>query len=162
VRLHDGSRVLNISPRDLGDPSFRVDLGLEYNYLAGAMANGIASEALVISMAKSGMLGFFGAAGLSLERVSAAIQSIKSALGSLPFGFNLIHSPNEPLHEEAIANLYIREEIRLVEASAFLDLTIPLIAYRLHGIHQDAMGNIVTPNRVVAKVSRIEVATRFF
>lgn len=162
MRLHDGSRVLNISPRDLGDPSFRVDLGLEYNYLAGAMANGIASEALVISMAKSGMLGFFGAAGLSLERVSAAIQSIKSTLGSLPFGFNLIHSPNEPLHEEAISNLYIREEIRLVEASAFLDLTLPLIAYRLHGIHQDAMGNIVTPNRVVAKVSRIEVATRFF
>ena len=54
MRLHDGSRVLNISPRDLGDPSFRVDLGLEYNYLAGAMANGIASEALVISMAKIG------------------------------------------------------------------------------------------------------------
>lgn len=162
MRVLDGSRVLNISPRNLGDPSFRVDLGLEYNYLAGAMANGIASEELVIAMGRAGMLGFFGAAGLSVERVTAAIHKIKTALGSLPFGFNLIHSPNEPLHEEAIANLYLAEEIRLVEASAYLDLTLPLVAYRLHGIHEDSQGNIVTPNRVVGKVSRIEVATKFF
>jgi hypothetical protein len=73
------------------------------------------------------MLGFFGAAGLSLSRVEDAIQRLKSEVPNKPFGFNLIHSPNEPRHEMAIAELYLREEIRLVEASAYLDLTLPLI-----------------------------------
>ncbi|MFM7098809.1 MAG: PfaD family polyunsaturated fatty acid/polyketide biosynthesis protein [Gemmataceae bacterium] len=153
---------MTIRPQDLGDPSFRSDLGLEYNYLAGAMANGIASVELVAAMARTGMLGFFGAAGLSFSRVEDAIRRLKSEIPDKPFGFNLIHSPNEPRHEMAIAELYIREEIRLVEASAFLDLTLPLIHYRLHGIHRDASGNVVTPNRVIGKVSRIEVATKFF
>lgn len=153
---------MTIRPQDLGDPSFRSDLGLEYNYLAGAMANGIASVELVAAMARTGMLGFFGAAGLSFSRVEDAISRLKSEIPDKPFGFNLIHSPNEPRHEMAIAELYIREEIRLVEASAFLDLTLPLIHYRLHGIHRDASGNVVTPNRVIGKVSRIEVATKFF
>ncbi len=153
---------MTIRPQDLGDPSFRSDLGLEYNYLSGAMANGIASVELVAAMARTGMLGFFGAAGLSFSRVEDAIRRLKSEIPDKPFGFNLIHSPNEPRHEMAIAELYIREEIRLVEASAFLDLTLPLIHYRLHGIHRDASGNVVTPNRVIGKVSRIEVATKFF
>ena len=153
---------MTIRPQDLGDPSFRSDLGLEYNYLAGAMANGIASVELVAAMARTGMLGFFGAAGLSLSRVEDAIHRLKSEVPNKPFGFNLIHSPNEPRHEMAIAELYLREEIRLVEASAYLDLTLPLILYRLHGIYRDAKGNVVTPNRVIGKVSRIEVATKFF
>ena len=34
--------------------------------------------------------------------------------------------------------------------------------YRLHGIHRDSSGNVVTPNRVIAKVSRIEVGSKFF
>ena len=157
-----GSSAMTIMPQDLGDPSFRSDLGLEYNYLAGAMANGIASVELVAAMARTGMLGFFGAAGLSLSRVEDAIHRLKSEVPNKPFGFNLIHSPNEPRHEMAIAELYLREEIRLVEASAYLDLTLPLILYRLHGIYRDAKGNVVTPNRVIGKVSRIEVATKFF
>ncbi len=151
-----------IRPEDLGDPSFRVDLGLEFNYLAGAMANGIASVELVVALARTGMLGFFGAAGLSLSKVEAAISQLKSEIPHKPFGFNLIHSPNEPRHELAIAELYLREQIRLVEASAYLDLTLPLVLYSLHGIYRNSSGNIVTPNRVVGKVSRIEVAAKFF
>src|SRR5205085_9797820 len=38
----------------------------------------------------------------------------------------------------------------------------PLVRYRLHGVHRDATGRIVTPNRVIGKVSRVEVATKFF
>ena len=32
----------------------------------------------------------------------------------------------------------------------------------MHGIHADAEGRIVTPNRIIAKVSRVEVASKFF
>ena len=146
----------------LGDPGFRTDYGLRYAYLAGAMANGIASESIVEAMAKAGMLGFFGAAGLSLERVSAAIDRLQGSLRDLPHGFNLIHSPNESDHEAAVADLYIRRGVKLVEASAYLRLTPAIVRYRLHGILKLPDGRIHTPNRVIAKVSRIEVATRFF
>jgi len=78
---------------------------LRYAYVAGAMANGIGSVDIVAAMSRAGMLGFFGAAGLGLERVEAAIDRLRADLGTVPsspFGFNLIHSPNEPDLEAAV------------------------------------------------------------
>jgi PfaD family protein len=149
-------------PEDLGDAGFCRDHGLRYPYLAGAMANGIGSADIVEAMGRAGMLAFFGAAGLPPAVVEAAVVRISRSLGELPFGFNLIHSPNEPHLENTIVELYLRRGVRLVEASAYLDLTLPVARYRLHGIHADAAGRVVTPNRVIAKVSRVEVATKFF
>jgi PfaD family protein len=151
-----------VPPTQLGDAGFRADHRLQYAYVTGAMANGIASEELVEAVSRAGMLGFFGAAGLSPNRVEQAIHRLQTNLGEQPFGFNLIHSPHEPLLEAAVVDLYIRHGIRLVEASAYLDLTLPLVRYRVHGIHRNAQGDIVTPHRVVGKVSRIEVASKFF
>ena len=147
---------------DLGDPSFCADHGLRYPYVAGAMANGIASAELVEAMARAGMLAFFGSAGLSLPVVEAAVRRLARTAGDLPYGFNLIHSPNEPALENAVVDLYLRHGVRLVEASAYLDLTPALVRYRLHGIRRDDDGSVVVPNRVIAKVSRVEVATKFF
>ena len=48
-----------------------------------------------------------------------------------------------------------------MEASAFLDLTLPVVRYRVAGIHRDSRGRIVAPNRIIAKVSRVEVASKF-
>jgi trans-AT polyketide synthase, acyltransferase and oxidoreductase domains len=84
-----------LRPECLGDRSFCADHRLRYAYVAGAMANGIASTALVEAMGRAGMLGFFGAAGLSLGRVEAAMDQLTGTMGDAPFGFNLIHSPNE-------------------------------------------------------------------
>ncbi len=146
----------------LGDSSFVSDHRLRYPYVAGAMANGIASVEIVEAMSRAGMLGFFGAAGLPLERIDEAISRLQQSLGERPFGFNLIHSPNEPDHEAATVDLYLHRGVHLVEASAYLDLTLPVVRYCLHGIHRDEDGRVITPNRVIAKVSRIEVATKFF
>ena len=150
-----------IRVENLGDPRFCEDHGLRYPYAAGAMANGIASEEIVVAMANAGMLGFFGAAGLHPDRVTAAIDRIQGEVGDKPYGFNLIHSPNEPALEAGIVDLYLQRGVRLVEASAYLALTLPVVKYRVTGIHRDDEGNVITPNRIVAKVSRIEVATRF-
>jgi trans-AT polyketide synthase, acyltransferase and oxidoreductase domains len=147
---------------DLGDPSFRADHRLRYAYVAGAMANGIGSVEVVEAMSRAGMVGFFGAAGLPPARVEAAVERLSRSLGDAPHGFNLIHSPGEPDLENAVVDLYIRRGVRLVEASAYLDLTLPLVRYRTHGIHADAAGRVVTPNRVIAKASRVEVASKFF
>jgi len=150
-----------VSPENLGSASFREDHGLKYAYLAGAMAKGISSAEMVEEMSRAGMLGFFGAAGLELATIEDGIDRISGNLGELPYGFNLIHSPNEPRHEEAVVDLYLRRGVRLVSASAYLGLTRPVVRYRVHGIHRDRNGQVVTPNRIIAKVSRVEVATRF-
>jgi trans-AT polyketide synthase, acyltransferase and oxidoreductase domains len=160
-----GNPVLAVLPpvqlADLGDPAFCTDHGLRFPYVTGAMANGIASVELVEAIAKAGMLGFFGAAGLSCERIEAAILRLKELLGDRPHGFNLIHSPNEQDHEAATVELYLKHRVGMVEASAYLDLTPHVVKYRLAGIRRDADGRIVTPNHVVAKVSRVEVASKF-
>ncbi len=147
---------------NLGDPSFCRDHGLKYAYVGGSMAHGISSPEIAIQLGRAGMLGFIGAAGDSPAKVEKAIMQMKSLKEPVPFGFNLIHSPNEKGLEDAIVDLYLRHEVRLVEASAFLAMSLPLVRYRLHGIHEDANGRIITPNRVIAKVSRVEVASKFF
>ncbi len=146
----------------LGDPGFRADHRLRYAYVAGAMANGIASVELVEALARAGMLGFFGAAGLDLPRIEEAIERLQRSLAAESFGFNLIHSPNEPDREAATVSLYLRKGIRLVEAAAYLRLTLPVVRYRVAGIFRDAEGRVAAPNRMVAKVSRAEVAAQFF
>jgi len=148
-------------PEQLGDPVFRREHGVRYAYATGAMANGIASETLVEAGAKAGLLSFFGAAGLPPVRVEAAIDRLEQSLGALPRGFNLIHSPSEPDLENAVCDLYLRRKVRLVEASAFMGLTPAIVRYRLHGISRGADGRVVAPNKVVAKVSRVEVAAKF-
>jgi len=155
------AHIPELHPEALGDPDFRRLFGLRYAYIAGAMANGITSVEMVEAMAKAGMMGFFGAAGLPLDKIENAIENLKRRLGSLPFGFNLIHSPADPELESATVQLYHRKGIHQVSAAAFMDLTLPLVYYRVKGIHRDGSGRIMCPNRIVAKVSRIEVARKF-
>jgi PfaD family protein len=148
-------------PESFGDPVFLRAHGLRYPLLAGAMANGITSTDLVEEMGRSGMIGFFGAGGLSPDQIEAAIHRLQSVMGEHPFGFNLIHSPYDMALESATVDLYLRRGIRRVSAAAFLDLTLPLVHYRLKGIHQNERGEVVCPNQIIAKVSRTEVASKF-
>jgi PfaD family protein len=160
----DGARVAYLPPvrlEDLGDRSFVADHGLRYPCVSGAMANGIGSVEVVEAMSRAGMLGFFGSAGLEPAVVDRAVARLGSELGDAPFGVNFIHSPGEPDLEEALVDLFLARRVRLVEASAFLDLTPALVRYRLKGLSAGPDGGVVAPNRVVAKVSRVEVATKF-
>ncbi|SHJ71036.1 PfaD family protein [Malonomonas rubra DSM 5091] len=150
-----------IALNSLGDQSFCRDHAIRYAYVGGSMAKGISSVAMVKALGHAGMLGFFGAAGLSLEQVESAIDELQSEGKDFPFGVNLIHSPNEPELEKALIDLYLRKQVRLVEASAFMALSLPIVRYRTAGLYRDSSGRVVAPNRVIAKVSREEVAARF-
>ena len=150
-----------LPPEQLGDAAFCSAHAVRFAYMAGAMANGIASARLVIALSRAGLLGSFGAAGLSVARVDAAISEIRDAVGDGPTCFNLIHSPNEPTHEAAVADLYLRRNVTRVEASAYLDLSPAIVRYRLAGLSAGPDGGVQVGNRVIAKVSRTEVATRF-
>jgi len=150
-------------PEWLGNRSFGEVHGVRFPYVAGAMANGIATAEMVIAMARAGMLGFFGAAGLAPEQVEKAIDEIQRAVteGQGSWGCNLIHSPNEPEIETAVADLYLRRGVGRVSASAYMALTPAIVRYAASGLTRDASGRVIRANRVVAKISRPEVARRF-
>jgi PfaD family protein len=150
-------------PEWLGDRDFTEAHGLRFPYVAGEMATGLTTARLVIAMAGAGMLGFFGAAGLSLAETEHAIDEIEAALGDsgAAWGSNLIHSPNEPELEQATVDLYLRRGVRRVSASAFMSLAPSVVRYAFSGISITGHGEILRPNHVFAKVSRPEVARAF-
>ncbi len=150
-------------PEWLGDRAFLEAHGTRFPYVTGAMANGIAAPALVIAMARAGMLGFFGAAGLGFERIVQGLDEIQSALGDDPvaWGANLIHSPNEPALENRVAALFIERGVPCVEAAAFMKLATSVVHFAYSGLHLDAQGQLVRPRHVMAKISRPEVAIQF-
>lgn len=145
----------------LGDPTFREDYRLKYAYKTGAMANGIASEDLVVAIGQAGLLGSFGAAGLVPKRVLQAIEDIQSRLPQQTYAFNLIHSPNEEALEAGAVRLFLERGVHVVEASAFLALTEHIVHYRVAGLRRNAEGKVEIGNKVIAKISRKEVAAHF-
>lgn len=158
------AQVLAAAPpcrtESLGDNEFRRDHGVRMAYQAGAMANGIASARMVAALARSGVLASFGAAGLPPDRVAEALRAIRRDAPGMPFACNLIHSPSEPALERATVELCLRHEVRCVEASAFLRLTPAVVRYRLAGLSARE-GRVVATNKVIAKVSRTEIAEPF-
>lgn len=147
--------------QQLGDTSFLDFYGVKYAYMTGAMAQGIASEEMVIALGKQRILSVFGAGGLSPSRVETALNKIQQALNQKPYAFNLLHSPSEPAIERRSIDLYIKHQVRIVEASAFLDLTDNIVYYRAAGLSLNSANQIQIKNKVIAKVSRREVATKF-
>ena len=153
-----------IYPEWLGDREFCEARGTRFPYVAGAMANGIATPELVVTIAEAGMLGFFGAGGLSYANVERGLADIQARLAGrteLAWGANLIHSPNELSLETRVAELFIARGVRMVEASAFMKLTPAVVHFALSGLSTDPAGAIVRKNHVMAKISRPEVARMF-
>lgn len=150
-----------LTAEQLGDPAFRDFHGTRYAYSTGAMANGIASADLVIAGGKAGILGSFGAAGLVPQVVEENILRIQRELPNGPYAFNLIHAPAEEALEAGAVERFLAHNVTTVEASAFLDLTKHIVRYRVAGLSQNPDGTIAIKNRVIAKISRQEVASKF-
>ncbi len=160
----DGRRAAYLPPcrpADLGAARFRARHGIRFAWASGAMANGIGSVEVVEAMARAGMLSFFGSAGLDVPAVGRAVDRLRASAGDLPWGVNFIHSPGEPAVEDALADLLLDRGVPLVEASAFMDLTPAIVRYRARGMRCGPDGAVLARHRVVAKVSRVEVATKF-
>ncbi|WP_275936987.1 PfaD family polyunsaturated fatty acid/polyketide biosynthesis protein [Streptomyces nanshensis] len=148
-------------PESLGDDEFRRDHGVRLAYHAGAMAGGISSARMVAALAREGVLASFGAAGLPPGRLAEALEAIRRDAPGRPFACNLIHSPSEPAMEDATVELCLRHGVRCVEASAFLRLTPAVVRYRVAGLSRRRDGEVVAAHKVIAKVSRAEVAEPF-
>jgi trans-AT polyketide synthase/acyltransferase/oxidoreductase domain-containing protein len=146
----------------LGAAGFRRDHSVSLAYAAGGMAKGISSPALVIRMARAGLLSWYGAGGQRLPVVRSAVRRIRAAVGAAaPWGVNMLHPIGMPALEEAFVDLLLAEEVREVEAAAYIEITPALVRYRLTGLSAGPDGVPRPANRVLGKASRLEVAARF-
>lgn len=154
--------MIRIAPESLGSARFLKEYGVKYAYLAGAMYKGIASKELVVALGKAGLLGYLGTGGMNRSEVEASIRYIQRELDrGQGYGLNLLCNLDRPELEEEVVDLCLKYGVRFVEAAAFIQLTPSVVRYRLHGIRRNARGEVVVPNRVLAKVSRPEVARVF-
>ena len=104
----DGGSVVGLLPAArpelLGDVSFRSTHGVRFAYVSGAMANGIGSVEIAEAMGRSrdagDLRGRRPADPDGSKRRSPASKPRSAAPGH-PYGFNLIHSPNDPALESA-------------------------------------------------------------
>lgn len=163
VSAQDGAGARPADPAELlGSRSFREDFGVRYAYLAGSMFRGISSVALVRRLGQAGLMGFFGAGGLKLNEIEDAICELRDAFGPTgAWGMNLLYPLDDPELERATVELYLRRDVRFVEAAAYPQLTPQLVRLRYSGAHLDAAGRPVAGRQIVAKVSRPEVARMF-
>lgn len=156
------TNLKTVDPVRLGSSEFRAEYGVKYAYTAGAMYKAIASEALVVAMARAGMIGYFGTGGLKLPKIDGAIRSIKAQItGNQAFGMNLLHNIGQTDLENQTVDLFLSQSIRCIEASAYMNVTPAVVRFRLSGLTRGSEGIINTPHLVLAKVSRPEVATAF-
>ncbi|MEJ1201612.1 MULTISPECIES: PfaD family polyunsaturated fatty acid/polyketide biosynthesis protein [unclassified Streptomyces] len=149
----------SLRPEDLGSADFRADHGVAYAYASGSMYKAIASVELVVRMGRAGLLGYLGAGGLTEDELDASLRRIRAELGDGPFGVNLLAA--RPDREERTVDTFLRHGVRRIEAASFVQISPALVRYRLTGAHRRSDGAVQTPNRVMAKVSRQEVAEAF-
>jgi trans-AT polyketide synthase, acyltransferase and oxidoreductase domains len=151
-----------ITAESLGDREFRREYGIRYAYIAGAMYKGIASKELVVALGKAGLMGYFGAGGLELDEIESAIRYIKRELcDRQAFGMNLLCNFDRPELEEGTVDVCLKHDIRFIEAAAYMQITPSIVRYRMKGITEKPDGEIHVPHRILAKISRPEIATLF-
>jgi len=151
-----------ITAESLGSCEFREHYKVRYAYVAGSMYKGIASKELVARMAKAGFLAFLGTGGLSPSRIEEDLRYLQTELNEgQTFGANLLSNLVFPTLEDETVDLFLKNGIRYVEASAYMQMTPSLVRFRLKNIYRGANGEVVVPNNILAKASRPEVAEAF-
>lgn len=151
----------DVTAETLGSDAFKRMHGTKYAYMSGAMYKGIASPELVVRMATAGFMSSLGTGGLTLDEIEEALRFIQSNTDGAPFAANLLCNLDDPELENQTVELYLKHDVRTVEASAYMQVTEPLIRYRATGLRRTDDGGVHAPNRIIAKVSRPEVAEAF-
>lgn len=151
-----------VRPEQLGSKSFRERYGLKYAYVAGAMYRGISSAEMTIKMAREGFMCFFGSGGIRPVPLREAFTRMSSTLGERrSYGVNILYNPEDHTSEDNIVDLALELGIHCVEAAAYLEMSESLARYKILGLRRDEQGHIISENRIIAKLSRPEVAECF-
>lgn len=153
-------KIPNIIPEQLGSEEFKKDYNVKFALCSGAMANKIASTAMVISMGKSGFLGSFGAGGCSIKTVEEAIDEIEKELPKRNYMINIL--ANRDVQKEMnMVEMLVAKNVPAVEVSAYVKISEALIYYRASGLRRESNGDIFIPHKIMAKISREELIKQF-
>jgi len=151
-----------VMPEALGSASFKRDYNLRYAYLSGSMYKAISSKELVVKMGQAGYLSFLGTGGVAHDEVEQHLRFIKDKLfRGEPFGANLLANLQSPESEFELVKMFMSLGVKYVEASAFMQISPALVYYRLHSLERDQQGVVRSRNKLIAKLSRPEVANVF-
>ena len=146
----------------LGALGFKQRYRLRHAYMAGAMYKAIASKELVEKLACAQLLSSLGTGGCSLEQIEQDIIYLSKRLqGQYSFAANVICNLDNPEVEQKTVEILLRHNVSIVEASAFMRVTPALVYYRLSGVYVSEQGELIVPHRIIAKISRPEVAQAF-
>lgn len=146
----------------LGAKEFKDAYGVKYAYIACGMAKGIGSKELVEAMGKTGFLAFLGTDGVELSKVKDDICYIQEKLNhGESFGVNLLCQTYNPEKDQALIQLCMDLGVNCFEASGYMSITGALVMLRLHGAVRNSDGTVHIKNKIIAKVSRPEVAEKF-
>jgi trans-AT polyketide synthase/acyltransferase/oxidoreductase domain-containing protein len=74
---------------------------------------------------------------------------------------NLVCNLSNPQEEIKTIELYLKNGIKRIDAAAFLQITPALVLYRAKGLRKELSGRITCEHKILAKVSRPEVAKAF-
>ncbi|WP_044199636.1 ACP S-malonyltransferase [Dyadobacter tibetensis] len=152
-----------VDATSLGSKDFKASYRVKYSYVVGSMYRGISSAEMVIKLARSGILSFFGSNELPLDVVQQNVNQIQEALkGKHPFGVAVRYNPNDTNYDMQLIDLCLQLGVKNIEVSAYLQLTPALIRFKAKGMRRDVKGNPMNEHRIMAKVSRPEVAETFF
>ena len=153
---------MQITANSIGSGAFRKDYNIKYAYVTGSMYKGIASKELVVKMGKAGLIGFLGTGGMRMNEIENAIKYIQTNLNNgQSYGLNLLCNLIQPEMEDQTVDLFFKYGVRNIEAAAYMQVTPSLVRLRLKGVHRKRDGQIEVPHRIIAKVSRPEVAAAF-
>ena len=152
---------LNITAELLGSEEYRRDYNLKYAYAIGGMYRGISSKEMIVRLGKARMISYFGCGGLRLDQIESAIVYIQKNLNKgESFGMNLLNNIIDPKIEEKTVELFLKHGMRNIEAAAYMQITPSLVRYRLNGLEKEN-GTVTIKNRIMAKISRPDVAELF-
>lgn len=155
LEVHDD--ITNI----LGSTEFKNDFNLKYAYVAGPMYRGVSGRDMVVSLAKSGMLGFIGSTYMKLEDLRHEISAVKKSLiNNESFGVGFSYRNDEQEIEKEVIELLTEEEIKIVNFSGYIQITEELAKYRIKSLYKSA-GKIYSKVKFIMKVSRPEIARMF-
>jgi trans-AT polyketide synthase/acyltransferase/oxidoreductase domain-containing protein len=151
-----------ITAQSLGNSHFKQDYNIKYAYLTGSMYKGIGSANLVIQLGKNGLMGFFGTGGLQVEDVEKNLQIIRNNLTHCQsFGMNLLSTPMRPNLERQLVDLYLKYQVKYIEAAAYTQIMPSLVYYRIKNLFTNERNEIEIPHHILAKISHPALAKAF-
>jgi trans-AT polyketide synthase/acyltransferase/oxidoreductase domain-containing protein len=126
------------------------------------MYRGISSKELVVAMGRAGLMGSLGTGGMHFHQIRSDIDYIQGKLSAgQNYSMNLVCNLSNPQEEIKTIELYLEKKVKRIDAAAFLQITPALVLYRLKGLKKELSGRIICNHKILAKVSRPEVAKAF-